>query len=184
MTRTTGSARPWTARGNGSGRRSSGSGQGLRRPVAPADRSADRRGREPGRGRGGEARPGHAGRRQGRTEPPRAEEEEPVGEAAGDRRRRHGAAVVVFRKFFGSKDADWQAARPSTPYAPPPHPRRPPPRRPTYRGRGPGADRQRQPRWTPTPRPVTIPRAGRPPTTKASRPRASRCPTSRPKAGR
>ena len=33
-----------------------------------------------------------------------------------------GAAVVIFRKFFGSKDADWQAARPSTPYAPPPRP--------------------------------------------------------------
>ena len=27
------------------------------------------------------------------------------------------------RKFFGSKDADWQAARPSTPYAPPTKPR-------------------------------------------------------------
>ena len=33
-----------------------------------------------------------------------------------------GAAVVIYRKFFGSKDADWQAARPSTPYAPPPRP--------------------------------------------------------------
>ena len=29
------------------------------------------------------------------------------------------AAAVVFRKFFANKDADWQAARPSTPYAPP-----------------------------------------------------------------
>jgi hypothetical protein len=26
--------------------------------------------------------------------------------------------VVVLRKFFGSQDADWQAARPTTPYAP------------------------------------------------------------------
>jgi hypothetical protein len=30
-----------------------------------------------------------------------------------------GAAVFVARKFLGSKDADWQAARPTTPYAPP-----------------------------------------------------------------
>jgi hypothetical protein len=30
-----------------------------------------------------------------------------------------GAAVVVARKFLGAKDADWQAARPTTPYAPP-----------------------------------------------------------------
>jgi hypothetical protein len=30
-----------------------------------------------------------------------------------------GAAVVVARKFLGSRDADWQAARPTTPYAPP-----------------------------------------------------------------
>jgi negative regulator of sigma E activity len=29
-----------------------------------------------------------------------------------------GAAVVVVRKFLGAKDADWQAARPTTPYAP------------------------------------------------------------------
>ena len=29
-----------------------------------------------------------------------------------------GAAVVVARKFLGSRDADWQAARPTTPYAP------------------------------------------------------------------
>lgn len=28
-------------------------------------------------------------------------------------------AVLVARKFLGSKDSDWQAARPSTPYAPP-----------------------------------------------------------------
>ena len=26
--------------------------------------------------------------------------------------------VVVVKKFFGSQDADWQAARPTTPYAP------------------------------------------------------------------
>jgi hypothetical protein len=31
-----------------------------------------------------------------------------------------GVAVFVVRKFLGSKDADWQAARPTTPYAPPP----------------------------------------------------------------
>ncbi len=30
-----------------------------------------------------------------------------------------GAVVVVARKFLGSRDADWQAARPTTPYAPP-----------------------------------------------------------------
>jgi hypothetical protein len=30
-----------------------------------------------------------------------------------------GAAVVVVRKFLGSRDADWQAARPTTPYVPP-----------------------------------------------------------------
>ncbi|HEY5820547.1 MAG TPA: hypothetical protein VIT20_01135 [Propionibacteriaceae bacterium] len=30
-----------------------------------------------------------------------------------------GVAFVVARKFLGSKDADWQAARPTTPYAPP-----------------------------------------------------------------
>jgi hypothetical protein len=30
-----------------------------------------------------------------------------------------GATVVLVRKFLGSKDADWQAARPSTSYAPP-----------------------------------------------------------------
>jgi hypothetical protein len=30
-----------------------------------------------------------------------------------------GAAVVLVRKFLGSKDADWQAARPTTSYAPP-----------------------------------------------------------------
>ncbi len=30
-----------------------------------------------------------------------------------------GVAVFVARKFLGSKDADWQAARPTTPYAPP-----------------------------------------------------------------
>jgi hypothetical protein len=30
-----------------------------------------------------------------------------------------GVAVVVVRKFLGAKDADWQAARPTTPYAPP-----------------------------------------------------------------
>jgi hypothetical protein len=29
-----------------------------------------------------------------------------------------GAAVIVVRKFLGSRDADWQAARPTTPYAP------------------------------------------------------------------
>jgi hypothetical protein len=29
-----------------------------------------------------------------------------------------GVAVVLVRKFLGSKDADWQAARPTTPYAP------------------------------------------------------------------
>jgi hypothetical protein len=29
------------------------------------------------------------------------------------------AAVVVARRFLGSKDSDWQAARPSTPYTPP-----------------------------------------------------------------
>jgi hypothetical protein len=31
-----------------------------------------------------------------------------------------GVAVFVVRRFLGSKDADWQAARPTTPYAPPP----------------------------------------------------------------
>jgi hypothetical protein len=36
-------------------------------------------------------------------------------------------AVVAFRKFFGTKDADWQAARPSTPYAPPTPPAPPTP---------------------------------------------------------
>jgi hypothetical protein len=30
-----------------------------------------------------------------------------------------GVAVVVVRRFLGAKDADWQAARPTTPYAPP-----------------------------------------------------------------
>jgi len=30
-----------------------------------------------------------------------------------------GAAVFVVRRFLGSRDADWQAARPTTPYAPP-----------------------------------------------------------------
>jgi hypothetical protein len=30
-----------------------------------------------------------------------------------------GATVVLVRKFLGSKDADWQAARPTTSYAPP-----------------------------------------------------------------
>ena len=30
-----------------------------------------------------------------------------------------GVAVVVARKVLGAKDADWQAARPTTPYAPP-----------------------------------------------------------------
>jgi hypothetical protein len=30
-----------------------------------------------------------------------------------------GVAVVVVRRFLGSKDADWQAARPTTAYAPP-----------------------------------------------------------------
>jgi hypothetical protein len=30
-----------------------------------------------------------------------------------------GAAVVAARKFLGNADADWQAARPSTPYTPP-----------------------------------------------------------------
>jgi len=30
-----------------------------------------------------------------------------------------GAAVFVIRRFLGSRDADWQAARPTTPYAPP-----------------------------------------------------------------
>jgi hypothetical protein len=30
-----------------------------------------------------------------------------------------GVAVVVVRKFLGAKDADWQAARPTTPYTPP-----------------------------------------------------------------
>ena len=30
-----------------------------------------------------------------------------------------GAAVFAVRKFLGGKDADWQAARPTTPYAPP-----------------------------------------------------------------
>ena len=30
-----------------------------------------------------------------------------------------GVAVVVARKFFGHQDADWQAARPTAPYAPP-----------------------------------------------------------------
>jgi hypothetical protein len=29
-----------------------------------------------------------------------------------------GVAVVVVRRFLGSRDADWQAARPTTPYAP------------------------------------------------------------------
>ena len=54
------------------------------------------------------------------------------------------AAVVAFRKFFGTKDADWQAARPSTPYAPRPNPRRPPCSGRRTRRRGPGADRQRR----------------------------------------
>lgn len=31
-------------------------------------------------------------------------------------------AVVVVRKFVGGQEADWQAARPSTPYVPPPSP--------------------------------------------------------------
>ena len=39
-------------------------------------------------------------------------------------------AVVAFRKFFGTKDADWQAARPSTPYAPPTPPSTPTPATP------------------------------------------------------
>ena len=30
-----------------------------------------------------------------------------------------GAAVFVIRRFLGSRDADWQAARPTAPYAPP-----------------------------------------------------------------
>jgi len=30
-----------------------------------------------------------------------------------------GAAVFVVRRFLGGRDADWQAARPTTPYAPP-----------------------------------------------------------------
>ena len=30
-----------------------------------------------------------------------------------------GAAVFVIRRFLGGKDADWQAARPTTPYVPP-----------------------------------------------------------------
>jgi hypothetical protein len=30
-----------------------------------------------------------------------------------------GVAVVLVRRFLGSRDADWQAARPTTPYAPP-----------------------------------------------------------------
>jgi hypothetical protein len=30
-----------------------------------------------------------------------------------------GVAVFVVRKFLGGQDADWQAARPTTPYAPP-----------------------------------------------------------------
>jgi hypothetical protein len=30
-----------------------------------------------------------------------------------------GVAVFLVRKFLGSRDADWQAARPTTPYAPP-----------------------------------------------------------------
>jgi hypothetical protein len=30
-----------------------------------------------------------------------------------------GVAVFLARKFLGSRDADWQAARPTTPYAPP-----------------------------------------------------------------
>jgi hypothetical protein len=30
-----------------------------------------------------------------------------------------GMAVFVVRRFLGSRDADWQAARPATPYAPP-----------------------------------------------------------------
>jgi hypothetical protein len=30
-----------------------------------------------------------------------------------------GAAVFVIRRFLGSQDADWQAARPTTPYVPP-----------------------------------------------------------------
>ena len=30
-----------------------------------------------------------------------------------------GVAVFVVRKFLGGQDTDWQAARPTTPYAPP-----------------------------------------------------------------
>jgi hypothetical protein len=37
-----------------------------------------------------------------------------------------GIAAVIARKFLGSKDADWQAARPTAPYAPPTPPAAPP----------------------------------------------------------
>ena len=55
-----------------------------------------------------------------------------------------GVAVVVVRKFLGAKDADWQAARPTTPYAPPQQAERP-------RRRALAAQPQRLPlsmRWT------------------------------------
>ena len=94
-------------------------------------------------------------------------------------------AVVAFRKFFGTKDADWQAARPSTPYAPPTPPTPPTPAPADVPiVEVPEATDSDDRRWTWTPRPVTIPRPARPPTTKASRPTASRCRTSRPKAAR
>jgi len=41
-----------------------------------------------------------------------------------------GIAVVVARRFLGSKDADWQAARPTAPYAPPAPPAPPAPAEP------------------------------------------------------
>ncbi len=37
-----------------------------------------------------------------------------------------GVAAVAARKFLGSADADWQAARPSAPYTPPPQPAKTP----------------------------------------------------------
>ena len=77
---------------------------------------------------------------------------------------------MVARKFLGSKDADWQAARPTAPYAPPTPPAPPPPRP------------RRSPLRTPRrpKRPTTLRVAPRP-TRRTSKPTARPCLTSPPR---
>ena len=128
MTRTTGSARPWTARGIGSA------------PAVDVARdkvSDDLLPRLSGALTAAAASPiavEAAKRGQATLAAAKGELSLPEPKKKGRWVKRlaivaavTAVAVVAFRKFFGTKDADWQAARPSTPYAPPTPPTPPTP---------------------------------------------------------